>query len=570
MPKTSDRIKEARREFTKDVSVAENKDIVNPMLEGEDEIILSEVLPDPEAADEELYETDMAENNPEEKLLEELYGGSIPDRTTDVDEEFSEGNNDDDLDDYVDYDEVLEEDEYDPLDEFTSDPNDEYGGFNLDQVLSKGIEMGASDVHINADDYVSYTVLGSIHRDEEFGIIDPNILLKLSQDIIPHVMEQEFVEELELDTYYVLKEGPHRKRRSRLSIGKSFGNPFMVFRIIADQMPLPEELGLEPEIIAWSTLPNGLILINGPTGTGKSTLISSLIKNIQMRTDEKIITIEKPVEFVYGTIGSALIVQREIGRDSRSFAKALDGAMRQAPDRIVVGEVRNETEVDALIRAAESGHWAISTIHASSSPTAINRIMSLFEGPELRRVLGSLADNIRGMANQVLLKTPDGKGRFGVREILDVNDEISEMIREGRTDLIRKYQIDNEITMEHALAKAVRDGRVTKTEARSKAGFPSFFDKLVKDLPEYIDTGLAKADLGVPSEDSEGDEPRVSEVAGALEEDNPDSDVSDSFGNFEEVREDLDNEEVIVDEYVKAIRESGRENPFINDKEEIV
>lgn len=367
--------------------------------------------------------------------------------------------------------ELREEDEED---------EDEFAGFNLDNILGRAIELGASDVHVSPDDKIAFTVLGDIIRMDEFGEMPGDVIQRIQQGIISHVLESDFVENLELDTAYVIRTGKYKGRRTRLSVGKSFGYVFLVFRVIADQIPTPEQLGISGTLIDWAGLPSGLVLVCGPTGSGKSTTFASIIRKIQLERALKIITLEKPIEYVFGTVGKALITQREIGRDARAFSMSLTSAMRQAPDVIMVGEVRNQEEISELLRAAETGHLALSTIHSSSPPATINRIASMFEGEDRIRVLGSLEDNLRGLCNQVLVKSPDGTTRTAVREVLSVDTEVARMVGRGDSQAIRQYQIDHEITMDHELLKAVAANQCTFEEALSKSAYPSFFRELAQ------------------------------------------------------------------------------------------
>lgn len=361
------------------------------------------------------------------------------------------------------------------------DDEDELRGFKLDDVIAKAIEVGASDIHINPDDQVAFTVLSDIRRVREFGLIVPNVTRKLQLDIISNVLEQDFVQELELDTAYVVKTGPAKGRRLRLSIGKSFGNIFLVFRVIADVIPTPAELGVTGPLLEWFNLPRGAVMLNGSTGTGKSTTMASLLRHQQLTSPRKIITIERPIEFVFGTDGKALVTQREVGKDARSFASALKSALRQAPDIVVVGEVRDREEVNEFLRAAETGHLAISTMHSDSAPATINRIMSLYDGDEQKRILGTLSDVARGFANQLLVRTPDNKGRFAVREVLPVDEEVSKLILHGNVSGLQDYQMREKITMDHELAKAVAGGFCSIESARMQSSKPHRFDKLVKE-----------------------------------------------------------------------------------------
>ncbi len=359
----------------------------------------------------------------------------------------------------------------------------EGSNLDLDAVIGMAIEVGASDIHLAPYDEVAFTVLGEIRRISEFGEIDTNMTVRLQQTIISNVLEQSFVEELELDTSYVVKSGKHKGRRLRLSVGKTESNIFMVFRVIAATMPTPNELGIPQTMQNWVNLPNGLVLVNGPTGSGKSTTLSSLIQEIQMTRPEKVITIEKPIEFVYQVKPDqrAYITQREVGKDARTFASALTSAMRQAPNIILVGEVRNREEIDELLRAAETGHLAISTLHTTSCPATINRIRSMYQGDEQLRVLATLADNLRGMMTQTLVKSPDGTKRTAVREVLEINNELKQMVLVGDVLGIRNYMEEKGITMEHELVKAVKNGSASLDSARAKAPSPLYFDELYSD-----------------------------------------------------------------------------------------
>lgn len=361
--------------------------------------------------------------------------------------------------------------------------DDPLSGFKLDEVLAQAIDLGASDIDIIANDEVSYEILGDMHRASEFGMVTPEITSRLQLSIISHVLESDFVENLELDTAYVLRNGKHEGRRMRLSIGKSFGEIFLVFRVISDNIPTPDELGIPKELQDMCRLPSGAVLICGPTGSGKSTTFTSILRQLQLTQRKKILTIEKPVEYVYPKgpgSGLAVIVQREVGKDARGFAPALKSGMRQHPKIIMVGEVRDQEEVDELLRASETGHLALTTLHATSPPGAISRIMSMYEGEDRLRILTSMKDNFRGIANQTLVKSVDGTKRTSVYSILAVTPEVSEMIGRGDVEALQKHMRDNETTMDHGLIRAVEEGKCSLEEAESKSPYPAYFRELAR------------------------------------------------------------------------------------------
>lgn len=615
----------------------------------------------------------------------------------------------------------------------TDEEGDLLRNFDLDEMIALGIDLKASDLHITPDEKVAYTINGDIAWSDSFPIVPGEVTRILQQSIVSNVADSFFIQNWELDTSYVLKTGRHEGRRVRLNVSRKDDFAFMTMRIISDRIPTAEELGLEDALLKWTKLPNGLIMVNGPTNTGKalglstllrksdgnftlmrdvkvgdklissngrpcvvtglskvdlnpilfkiflangedvladsnhqwivssknsrnlfahadfegleeynsiiikaadrlkalskrsfndfnlailievlrealpsyyfnesiisqferfldvdfckdsehallslanrfeamleygnssqfkvltlaemmmmgmeaefqfpvvkngvdihdeyysfsqlgilkieeilassleyepvkcitvdsddssyvlknglithnSTTLAAMIQNMQNERSGKIITLEKPIEYEYKQNGRALVHQREIGRDALSFSSALDSAMRSAPNVILIGETRNQAEVDALLLAADTGHLAISTMHSISAPDTITRIKALFSGEEQKRVLSSLSVVSRGFANQVLLKSKNGGSRFAIREILEVDYDVASLIEIGDTRGIRKLQEERGITLEHNLVKAIIDGRATIDEAFSKTSHPLLFNKL---LDEY-------------------------------------------------------------------------------------
>lgn len=361
------------------------------------------------------------------------------------------------------------------------------GFLHIDEILTEAILTGASDVHITADQKVSMTRNGDILRysSEGYAIPDEETMHMVIHDGILNMQEQaQLNKNFEYEGAYTLMYGPMAGRRTRLTIGRTFGKYFMVFRIISEHIPTIEELKVDQELVDWAKYPNGLFLLCGPTGSGKSTTLASIVRDLQLNTRKKIITIEKPIEYIYPDDAPSLVVQRDVGEDTRGFYEGLTSAMRQSPNVILLGEVRNTEEVTELLRAAETGHLAISTMHTNSVPTTINRIQNLFDGNEQRRIMSTLADTLRGIGNQVLVKTKDGNGRFAVRELLSINNEIKELIVNGDIRGIRKYQIEREATMEHKLANAVKEGMCNYEDALSQTTDPALFNSLLEDYIE--------------------------------------------------------------------------------------
>lgn len=559
------------------------------------------------------------------------------------------------------------------------------GMFHLDMVLSYAIEAGASDIHLNADKPVAFTVLGNIVKQHEFPIPDSILMEDLVKGILSHQAMGVFVRDLDYDASYVIKRGRYKGRRFRVSVYKNYGSDGIVFRTITDEIPTPDQLNIEEEVKSWFYQSSGAILVCGPTGSGKalhidtliptptgmkrvgeikigdkiydkdknltevldihqaskkdklykitlengevfkasgphewvvhnnkgllssvttdeifnkfeyeyfipklnlpvrlyngytveerkellygmtgnseleiikldeytdeiielanslgyytyyeneklvinktkskrltrivkvekikdnykdyfcfevdseshtyligntftithnSTTMASILREIQLTQEKKIITIEKPIEAIFPDDGKALVVQRAIPEDCVDFEFGLTGAMRQNPDYILIGEVRNQTEVSEFLRAAETGHLAMSTIHTVNNVTTLNRIRSLFSGEEQRRILATLGDVLRGIVNQQLVMRKDGTGRFAVREALTIDYKIRRLIAEDNFQAIRDFQEVNGKTMEQQLAKAVLADKCTLEEARSKAPDQIYFDHVFEE-----------------------------------------------------------------------------------------
>lgn len=355
------------------------------------------------------------------------------------------------------------------------------GYLHLDQILTEAVISGASDVHLTADQKVSMSRNGEIIKYDGYVRPDEETMHALIHDgILSHQEQAEFNKDYEYDGAYTVEYGPYKGTRTRMNIGRSFGKYFIVFRIINDYIPSLKDLKVEQEIVDWSYCPNGLFLLCGPTGTGKSTTLASVVHNLLVTTRKKVITIEKPIEYIYPDDTPSLIVQREVGNDTRGFYEGLTAAMRQNPDVILLGEVRNTEEVTEVLRAAETGHLAISTMHTNSVSTTINRIQNLFSGNEQNRIMSTLADTLRGIGNQVLVKDM-ADGRFAVREILTINEEIKELIIKGNVQGIRDYQIKHKSTMEHKLAEAVLQGRCLESEAVKQVVDMELFKKVINE-----------------------------------------------------------------------------------------
>lgn len=348
---------------------------------------------------------------------------------------------------------------------------DDAQDLDVDAALGLCVDMGASDVFIKPDSPVWYQVNGVTFPSDRFRRVDKDRMENVASDLITAQLGEQFTLDLELDASYVIDDGgPHQGARFRMSMIRSDNHGVeMVFRYISPKIETPETLGLSADVMEWINLPRGLVLVCGPTGSGKSTSLASMIRVMQTTQRRHILTIENPVETVYPRDGLSLVDQREVGVDTLSFESSLTSAMREAPDVILVGEMRTREEIDATLQAADSGHLTFSTLHTKSAEETIQRIASRFTGDDRRDVLDRLASNLVGVMSQQLLQRADGEGRVAVHEVMHVDRRISEFIREGDVTGIRNAMESRKASMDHELVRMMRDGTITEEEARSHA-----------------------------------------------------------------------------------------------------
>lgn len=364
---------------------------------------------------------------------------------------------------------------------------------DVDAALGLCVDMGASDVFIKPDSPVWYQVNGITFPSDRFRMVDKDDMEIVARDLITAQLGTDFTIGLELDTSYVIDDdGPHQGARFRMSMIRSDNHGVeMVFRYISPKIETPETLGLSADVMEWINLPRGLVLVCGPTGSGKSTSLASMIRVMQTTQRRHILTIENPVETVYPRDGLSLVDQREVGVDTLSFENSLTSAMREAPDVILVGEMRTREEIDATLQAADSGHLTFSTLHTKSAEETIQRIASRFAGDDRRDVLDRLASNLAGVMSQQLLQRADGEGRVAVHEVMHVDRDLAALIRKGDVAGIRDVMESKKASMDHELVRMMKDGTITRSEAMSHAVDLREFERIA-DGDEDVDTGESR------------------------------------------------------------------------------
>ncbi|TAK03349.1 type IV pilus twitching motility protein PilT [Patescibacteria group bacterium] len=326
----------------------------------------------------------------------------------------------------------------------------------MEALLKEAVKRKASDVHLAAGHPPMLRVDGEL-----VPLKAPELTGKavetLAREIAGEAHWKRFTASHEEDFAFDTAQA-----RFRVNLHVEQGRPAFAARLIPHEIPSYEELGLPESIQAFTDLPNGLVIITGPAGTGKSTTLASMLQDINERRGGHIVTLEDPIEYVFPQ-GKGLVKQREVGTDTASFAEALRRALRQDPDVIMVGEMRDPETIAAALTLAETGHLVFSTLHTSSAAQAVHRIVDSFSGPQQEQVRQQLSLSLRAVVAQTLLPAKKG-GLVAAREILVNNAAVSNLIRENKVEqiasAIQTGRADGMISMEKALGDLVDEGLV--------------------------------------------------------------------------------------------------------------
>jgi len=322
---------------------------------------------------------------------------------------------------------------------------------SIDSLLTRTVEQGASDLHVTVGAPASTRVRGDLRPLEGEHILDGDATRSLLYRIMTTEQQKRFEIERQLDFSY----GVPGVARFRVNVYLQRDNVAAAFRVIPDELKTLEELGMPEGLKSLTQLPRGLVLVTGPTGSGKSTTLAALIDEINRTRTDHIITIEDPIEFLHRH-QRCVVNQREIGSDATSFGAALRGALRQDPDVILLGEMRDLETISTALTAAETGHLVFGTLHTQSAPSTIDRIIDVFPGEQQEQVRTQLAGALQGVVTQTLLPTADRRGRVAAVEILLPDDAIRNLIRQGKIAQIYSYMQTGSRsgmqTMEQALA----------------------------------------------------------------------------------------------------------------------
>ena len=362
---------------------------------------------------------------------------------------------------------------------------------SLDLLLRMIVEKGASDLHLRCGEPPILRLHGEMMRLDQ-PPLDPETLEQMLRSIMPERNRNEFTDTNDTDYAYEIT-GVARFRANAL---KDRNGPAAVFRQIPATVVTVEQMGITPEVQKLCQLNKGLVLVTGPTGSGKSTTLCSLIDLVNRSRSDHVITIEDPIEFVHPN-KKCIITQRQVGVHTGSFKSALRAALREDPDIILVGELRDLETVSIAIETAETGHLVFGTLHTTTAAGTIDRIIDQFPADRQAQIRVMLAESLRGVISQTLCKKIGG-GRAAAREVLLSIPAVTNLIREGKTFQIPSVMQTSKrlgmVTLNDALLELVDSGQVEASEAYTKAVEKSGFVASLKS--RGVDTSFADAELG--------------------------------------------------------------------------
>ena len=346
------------------------------------------------------------------------------------------------------------------------------------ELLGKLLEMNGSDLHLTAGTPPTVRVHGELERLGDYPPLSPRALQGMIYAILPQKMRERFEQELELDMSYSL---PGRAR-FRVNVYMQRDAVGAVFRVIPFEIKNLEELGLPPVCADLARFPRGFVVVTGPTGSGKSTTLAGMVDVVNRERAGHIMTVEDPIEFLHKH-KTCVVNQREIGADTHSFAAALKHVLRQDPDVILVGEMRDLETISTAITAAETGHLVFATLHTQDAPQTIDRIIDVFPPHQQQQTRVQLSTTLQGVITQQLIPTVDGRGRVVAAEVMVATPGIRNLIREGKVHQIYsamqaggRYGMQ---TMDMSLASHVKAGRVTQQMAFERCHDPEELQRLI-------------------------------------------------------------------------------------------
>ena len=348
---------------------------------------------------------------------------------------------------------------------------------HLEELLAKVKETGSSDLHLSVGRPPCVRLNGKVYDLSEYEDFRPSVVQRMIYDVLTDEQIQRFENEKELDFAY----SAQNIARFRVNAYRDRGHVAAALRVIPTDIPTPEQLHLPPVMMELAERPRGLMLVTGPTGSGKSTTLAAVIDKINSTRDEHIITIEDPVEFVHNH-KRCVVNQREVGEDTKSFKNALRAALRQDPDVILVGEMRDNETIHLAVTAAETGHLVFGTLHTNSAAESVDRMVGVFPADEQDQIRTQLSNSLVAIISQQLLPSQEG-GRVAAIEVMVANSAIRNLIRENKAHQMHSImQTQTQIgmqTMDQALRDLYLEGIITLDMAMARSHNPSELENMI-------------------------------------------------------------------------------------------
>lgn len=345
----------------------------------------------------------------------------------------------------------------------------------METIIAKAAQMGASDVHLVCGMPVRYRINGTLQN--------------VGNELLTHEDCERYASELAREAYdsiRVLGELDLARTiagiRVRINLFRQKGHVSAAIRLLSEKIPQMEQLGLPQPVERFAELRRGIVLVTGETGSGKSTTLAALLDRINHTRAEHILTLEDPVEYIY-TPDQCTINQREIGRDTIGFPEGLRAALREDPDVILIGEMRDLATIETALTAAETGHLVFATLHTNSAADSIDRVVDVFPAERHRQIRMQLSMTLQAIVSQQLIPRADGSGRVLACEIMVVTPAIRNLIREGKTPMIQNALAtsasEGSITMDNALINLARNRVISTGDAVENAHDPEYVKKSV-------------------------------------------------------------------------------------------
>ncbi len=334
---------------------------------------------------------------------------------------------------------------------------------SINEIMRVAHEAGASDVHITVGVPPKMRVNGNLVT-MNYPKMLPADTLEVVLEVMSEVQRERFEERGEYDMSFSIPE----LGRYRVNAYKQRGTCAMALRLVSTKVPAPEVLGVPDSVINLYERKRGLILVTGPTGSGKSTTLAAIIDKINNNRDAHVITLEDPIEYLHQH-KMAMVNQREIGLDSQSYANALRAALREDPDVILVGEMRDFETISVAITAAETGHLVLSTLHTIGAASTVDRVIDVFPPHQQQQIRVQFANVLEAVISQQLIPTMDGKGRVAAFEVMHANHAVRNLIREGKShQLVSVMQTNRKmgmITMDESITQLYFEGKIDREMA---------------------------------------------------------------------------------------------------------